>query len=179
MSMHEPSRDPRKVGMSEGLRISHPSFKSWRRVLAPLPVMLEMLAFMSASMTRGWRLPALSLYKLRSCFKKVWSSNLPRNGELERGGTYAVTRVKERCKDLIVVAVASMNPSKVRVWRAVTSGDGDLPTQMPPAMLRVPAVVRTRDGRYEHVLNVGMGGAANGVLISARAIMSSFSSSAV
>ena len=173
--MHEPSRDPRKVGMSEGLRISHPSFKSWRRVLAPLPVMLDMFAFISANITRGWR----PLYRLRICFKKVRSSNLPRNGEFERGGTYAVTRVKERCEDLIVVAVASINPSKVRVWRAVTSGDGDLPTQMPPAMLRMPAVVRTRDGRCEHVLNVGMGGAVDGVLISARAMMSSFSSSAV
>ena len=66
--------------------------------------------------------------------------------------------------------------------RAVTSGDGDLPTHMPPAMLLilVPGTHGPmRDFLKVQVLKVGMGGSADGVLISTRAMTSSLSSSAV
>ena len=46
---------------------------------------------------------------------------------------YPVTRVNERLADLNVVATASMYPVNTEYVRPVSTTDGSLPTQMPPA----------------------------------------------
>ena len=46
---------------------------------------------------------------------------------------YPVIRVNAKAGDFREVAVASMKPENILVVRHVRSGDGSLPTQMPPA----------------------------------------------
>jgi len=143
-------------------------------VLVPRPVHVAMSVLASAMNISGLSYKALSCVKNSSSL--YWPP--PRSAvACQLGGMYAMIKVKEKLGDLSEVAVASMRPVNTFVVRPVRSGEGVLPTQIPPAAcLSLCVTGLTIAGLKEIVLKPAPGGAGKGALVSTRARMSTLSS---
>ena len=143
-------------------------------VLVPRPVHVAMSVLASAMNISGLSYKALSCVKNSSSL--YWPQ--PRSAvACQLGGMYAMIKVKEKLGDLSEVAVASMRPVNTFVVRPVRSGEGVLPTQIPPAAcLSLCEIGLTIAGLKEIVLKPAPGGAGEGALVSTRARMSTLSS---
>ena len=162
------------VGWVGELKSSQPSFSILRMVVVPRPVQ-ETMSVLASAIKRSER-----SYRGCNCLKNSVSSYAPRRGP-GVGGISPVINVNERLGDLKEVATASMYPVNTEWVRPVSSADGSLPTQMPPAAcLSSGDVGEVMAFLKEIRLNCrGIGGHADEDFVSARAMMSVWSSRVV